>query len=129
MIKTFRFQKLEVWKKARLLNKMIYDLTRSFPSQEVYGLTSQIRRSSISVSSNIAEGSGRNSDADFAHFLEIAYGSLMEVLSQLFLALDEHYITRSQLDEVAGEADLLASQLVALSKTLGRVPRKAPAIR
>jgi four helix bundle protein len=129
MIKAFRFQKLEVWKKARLLNKMIYDLTRSFPSQEVYGLTSQIRRSSISVSSNIAEGSGRNSDADFAHFLEIAYGSLMEVLSQLFLALDEHYITRSQLDEVAGEADLLASQLVALSKTLGRAPRKATAIR
>ena len=129
MIKAFRFQKLEVWKKARLLNKMIYDLTRSFPSQEAYGLTSQIRRSSISVSSNIAEGSGRNSDTDFAHFLEIAYGSLMEVLSQLFLALDEHYITRSQLDEVLGEADILASQLVALSKTLGRVPRKAPALR
>ena len=129
MIKAFRFQKLEVWKKARLLNKMIYDLTRSFPSQEAYGLTSQIRRSSISVSSNIAEGSGRNSDTDFAHFLEIAYGSLMEVLSQLCLALDEHYITRPQLDEVLGEADILASQLVALSKTLGRVPRKAPAIR
>ena len=129
MIKAFRFQKLEVWKKARLLNKMIYDLTRSFPSQEAYGLTSQIRRSSISVSSNIAEGSGRNSDRDFAHFLEIAYGSLMEVLSQLFLALDEHYITRPQLDEVLGEADILASQLVALSKTLGRVPRKAPALR
>jgi four helix bundle protein len=95
----------------------------------VYGLTSQIRRSSISVSSNIAEGSGRNSDTDFAHFLEIAYGSLMEVLSQLFLALDQHYITQSQLDEVLGEADILAAQLVALSKTLGRAPRKAPAIR
>jgi four helix bundle protein len=73
-----------VWQQARLLNKKIYGLSKAFPSNEPYSLTSQIRRASISVSSNIAEGSGRNSDADFAHFLEIAYGSLMEVVSQLF---------------------------------------------
>jgi four helix bundle protein len=122
-MKQFRFQKLDVWQQARLLNKKIYGLSGAFPSHEAYALTSQIRRASISVSSNIAEGSGRNSDADFAHFLEIAYGSLMEVISQLFLALDEGYITQLQLDEIASEADILASQLVALSKTLGRVSR------
>jgi len=122
-MKQFRFQKLEVWQQARLLNKKIYGLSRAFPAHEAYALTSQIRRASISVSSNIAEGSGRNSDADFAHFLEIAYGSLMEVISQLFLAIDEGYITQLQFDEIASEADILASQLVALSKTLGRVSR------
>jgi four helix bundle protein len=122
-MKQFRFQKLDVWQQARLLNKKIYGLSKAFPSNEPYSLTSQIRRASISVSSNIAEGSGRNSDADFAHFLEIAYGSLMEVVSQLFLALDEGYITQLQMDEIASEADILASQLVALSKTLGRVSR------
>ena len=122
-MKQFRFQKLDVWQQSRLLNKNIYGLTRTFPSNETYALTSQIRRASISISSNIAEGAGRNSDADFAHFLEIAYGSLMEVISQLFLALDEGYITQSKMDAIASEADILASQLVALSKTLGRVSR------
>jgi four helix bundle protein len=122
-MKQFRFQKLDVWQQARLLNKQIYQLTGSFPSHETYALTSQIRRASISVSSNIAEGSGRNSDTDFAHFLEIAFGSLMEVISQLFLALDQGYITQLQMDEIAVEADVLASQLVALSKALGRASR------
>ncbi len=125
-MKQFRFQKLEVWQQARVLNKKIHELSRTFPSNEAYGLTSQIRRASISISSNIAEGAGRNSDADFAHYLEIAYGSLMEVVSQLFLALDENYIQQAQLDEIVLKADVLASQLVALSKTLGRVSRLKP---
>jgi four helix bundle protein len=90
-MKQFRFQKLEVWQQARALNKTVYSLSNGFPSFELYALTSQMRRASISVSSNIAEGSGRNSDADFAHFLEIAYASLMEVISQLYLALDLGY--------------------------------------
>jgi len=71
------------------------------------------------------EGSGRNSDADFAHFLEIAYGSLMEVVSQLFIALDESYLTESQFEALADEADVLASKIAALSKSLGRQPRIA----
>ena len=77
----FRFEKLEVWQEARKINQVIYRLTRKFPREELFAMTSQIRRASISVSSNIAEGSGRNSDKDFAHFLEQAYGSLMEVAS------------------------------------------------
>jgi four helix bundle protein len=122
-LKSFRFQKLEVCHQARSLNKKIYELSRAFPSHEAYGLTSQIRRASISISSNIAEGAGRNFDVDFAYFLEIAYGSLMEVISQLFLALDETYITQAQFDEGTVASDILASQLVALSKTHGRVSR------
>ena len=122
-MKQFRFQRLEVWQQARALNKSIYSLSGRFPSSELYALTSQVRRASISVSSNIAEGSGRNSDADFAHFLEIAYASLMEVISQLYLALDQSYISEKQLEVISADADLLASQIVALSKSLGRASR------
>ena len=121
--KVFRFEKLDVWQKARLLNKDINEVTKRFPSSELYALTSQIRRASISVSSNIAEGAGRNSDADFARFLEIACGSLMEVVSQLYLALDEKYLTQELWSEILEKADILAAQIAALSKSLGRTPR------
>jgi len=105
------------------LNKTVYSLSRGFPKEEMFALSSQIRRASVSVSSNIAEGSGRNSDTDFAHFLEIAYGSLMEKASQLFLALDQKYISEEQLDSVLADADLLAGKVVAPSKSLGRPSR------
>ena len=66
----FRFEKLEVWQEARAINRSIYGLTRKFARQELFAMSSQIRRASISVSSDIAEGSSRNSAKDFAHFLE-----------------------------------------------------------
>ena len=91
----------------------------------MFALTSQIRRASVSISSNIAEGSGRNSDADFAHFLEIAYGSLMEIVSQLYIALDEKYLGAAEFRALADEADMLASKIAALTKALGRKPRIA----
>lgn len=71
-----------------------------FPKTELYALTLQLQRASISICTNIAEGSGRNSDRDFAHFLEQAYGSLMEVASILYLAFDLHYIERPHLDHL-----------------------------
>lgn len=71
------------------------------------------------------EGSGRNSDADFAHFLEIAYGSLMEVVSQLYIALDEKYLGEAEFRGLADEADTLAGKIAALAKALGRQPRIA----
>lgn len=108
---------------ARRFNRAIYGVTRNFPDEEKFGLTAQIRRSSVSISSNIAEGSGRNSDTDFSHFLEIAYGSLMEAISQLFLALDESFVTEDTFDRLTADGDLLASKIVALSKSLGRKPR------
>ena len=121
---TFRFEKLEVWQQARKLNRKIYDCTRGFPDEERYALMSQIRRASVSVASNIAEGSGRNSDVDFSRFLEISYGSLMEVISQLYLALDEKYIKEVQMQEISVAAHGLSAQIIALSRALGRQPRR-----
>ena len=115
----FRFEKLEVWQLSRRFNRRVYAAAKTFPETERYALCQQLRRASVSVSSNIAEGSGRNSDIDFAHFLEIAYGSLMEVVSQLFIASDEGYLDGSTLDSLLTDADLLAAKLVSLSKTLG----------
>ena len=71
----FRFEKLDVWQKSVEFADRVYAVTKSFPSDERFGLTSQMRRAAVSISSNIAEGSGGSSDKDFAHFLEIAYGS------------------------------------------------------
>ena len=119
----FRFEKLDCWKLARGFSDDIYKASKCFPKDEVFGLTSQIRRAAVSVSSNIAEGSGRNSDADFSHFLEIAYASLMEVISQLYLALDQEYVTEEQVDNLKITADKLAGKIVGLSKSLGRKPR------
>jgi four helix bundle protein len=82
----FRFEKLDVWQKGVDFASNTYSATASFPTDERFGLTSQMRRASVSVSSNIAEGSSRSSDVDFARFLEIAYGSLMESVSQSFIA-------------------------------------------
>lgn len=95
------FKKLEIWKEARALNKEIYLLTKKFPSDEKFGLTSQLRRATVSVSSNIAEGCGRRTNKDFAHLLYNALGSLKEVESQLFLALDLEYISDGDFKKVS----------------------------
>jgi four helix bundle protein len=79
------FQDLKVWQRAMELAEVVYELTRRFPPEELYGLTSQLRRASVSIASNIAEGRGRGSDGDFRHFLNIAQGSTYEVQTQLLL--------------------------------------------
>ncbi len=122
----FRFEKLEVWQEARKINQVIYRLTRKFPREELFAMTSQIRRASISVSSNIAEGSGRNSDKDFAHFLEQAYGSLMEVPSIFYLAFDEGYVQESDLDPLFDELERLAKRTVSLNCSLSVTTSKTP---
>jgi len=80
----FNFEKLEVWQKAISLADVIYSHTRNFPADERFGLTNQMRRSIVSVSSNIAEGSSRSSKADFGRFVEIGTGSVFELVSQVF---------------------------------------------
>ena len=89
----FPFEKLEVWKKSIDLATMIYKLTSSFPKTEMYGLSSQIQRAAVSVSSNIAEGSVRFSAKEQVRFYEVAFGSLMEVISQTILAKKLNYIS------------------------------------
>ena len=80
------FKDLTVWQRAMELAETVYGLTKSFPMDELYGLTSQLRRASVSIASNIAEGRGRGSDGEFKHFLNIAQGSTYEVQTQLLLA-------------------------------------------
>jgi four helix bundle protein len=87
------FKKLIVWQKARELVRYIYVLTKQFPQEELLGLTAQIRRATISIALNIAEGSGRGTNKDFAHFLDIAFGSAYEVEAQIILSLDLEFIT------------------------------------
>ena len=89
------FRDLKVWEKAHKLTLDVYRLTRDFPREEVYGITSQIRRASSSIPANIAEGCGRGGDADFARFLQIAMGSACEVEYHALLAHD-----LNMLDEV-----------------------------
>ncbi len=96
----FSFEGLEVYKAARVLVRDIYRLQQKFPKCEVYALGDQIRRSASSVTSNIAEGSGRNSFKEKVHFIEIAYGSLMESFSQLQIAQDLDYLTDKDIDEI-----------------------------
>jgi|GEM_PF-5874452 len=79
----FKFEKLDVWQEAINFSDEIYRCTSTFPDAERYGLVNQLRRSSVSIAANVAEGSGRSSSTDFARFVEIAYGSLMESVSHL----------------------------------------------
>lgn len=94
------YQDLEVWKKSRELVKQIYAVTKSFPQEEQFGLTNQLRRSAISVASNIAEGSGRAGVKDSTRFFYIARGSLYEIETQMVLATDLQYISDDELDQV-----------------------------
>ena len=92
------FRKLNVYIRAKELVRQVYELIKKFPREEQYALCDQLRRAVISIPSNIAEGSGRQSQKDQAHFYTIAYGSLMEVLSQLDVACDLRYITQDEFD-------------------------------
>lgn len=94
---------LDVWIESRKLVTMIYQLTMQFPKDELYGLTNQIRRCSISVPSNIAEGSGRNSTNDTLKFLFISRGSLFELETQIYLSLDLKFIKCQDFDEIINQ--------------------------
>jgi four helix bundle protein len=109
------YKELNVWKKAYTLCLSVYHATKSFPKSEVYGLTSQLRRASCSVPSNIAEGYGRHSTADYIRSLRIAYGSLSEVETQLTLATDLKYIPAPEsasLLESVGDVERMLQALI-----------------
>ena len=114
----FNFEKLDVWKKAIDFADLIYNETRAFPAEERFGLTNQLRRSAVSVSSNIAEGSSRSSKNEFARFAEIAAGSVFEVVSQAFIARRQSFLSEEQFREVHSDADELSRMLSGLRKSL-----------
>lgn len=99
----FSFEGLRVYKASRLLVKDVYKLVNELPSVENFALSSQIRRAIVSVKSNIAEGSGRNHAKDKAHFIDMAYGSLMETYSELETAADLEYITEQEVKDIKSQ--------------------------
>ena len=116
MANSFSFEGLEVYQAARLLVRDVYRLQQKFPKTEIYALGDQIRRSASSVTSNIAEGSGRNSNKEKVHFIEIAYGSLMEAFSQLQIAQDLDYLTEQDIDTIRPQFISVAKMLSGLKK-------------
>ncbi len=88
-----RFEDLKIWQKGMELVKIIYKITSNFPQNEIFALTSQVRRSAVSIPSNIAEGKGRSSTKEFINFLHIALGSLYELKTQIDIAKDLSYIS------------------------------------
>jgi four helix bundle protein len=116
----FRFEKLDVWQKAVDFADRVYVVTRGFPTEERFGLTSQIRRASVSISSNIAEGSGRSSGKDFAHFVEIGYGSLMETVSQTQVAFRQSFLNEDNRVALYTNAEELARMMSGLKASLLR---------
>ena len=95
----FGFQKLQIYQLAKEVVKNNYKLTKKFPSEEKFALVQQMNRAAVSVPSNIAEGTNRKSNKDKAHFISIAYGSLMELVCQMEIALELRYIEQSEYDE------------------------------
>lgn len=114
----FNFEKLEVWQKSIDFADLIYTITRSFPQDERFGLTSQMCRAAVSISSNIAEGSARVSRADFAHFVEIATGSVFEVVSQATIGLRQGFLSQEQFARIYDAAEQQGKMLSGLRRSL-----------
>ena len=104
----FNFEKLEVWQKAIDFADAVYRITRSYPSDERFGLTNQMRRAAVSISSNLAEGSSRSSNADYARFVEIATGSVFEVVSQCFISKRQSLITDADFSLLYEQAEIIS---------------------
>ncbi len=114
----FNFEKLDVWQEAIDFADLVYDLTGAFSSDERFGLTNQMRRAAVSISSNIAEGSSRASRPDFARFVEIASGSLFEVVSQSTISLRRKFLEQSEYDRIYSAAEKQSKMLSGLRKSL-----------
>lgn len=114
-----KYQNLEIWVRSHKLTLDIYDATRiHFPREEMFALTSQIRRASSSIPTNIAEGCGRKSNTDFAHFLQISVGSATEVEYQLLLAKDLHYLNEETYNKLSNEIIEIRKMIVAFIKNI-----------
>lgn len=112
------FRDLKVWQKAHLLALAVYKATKKFPKDELYGLTSQLRRSAASVATNIAEGCGRSGEAEFARFLHIAMGSASEAEYQLLLARDLRLVNGSEYEPLSRDVIEVKRMLTSLVQKL-----------
>jgi len=115
-----RFKNLNIWKRAVILATEIYKVTQKFPDEEKYGLISQLRRCVVSISSNIAEGAGRNTDKDFKRFVSIAYSSSYELETQIIIATNLEYIEKTKSEELCSEINELQKMMYAFSVKLAK---------
>ena len=113
------YRDLIVWQKSMKLVTQIYLITKGFPKEELYGLTPQIRRSCVSIPSNIAEGYGRNSTNDYVRFLQIASGSLYELQTQLEICLNLDYLSKQRFEEIYEQSREIERMLSSLIKKVG----------
>ena len=116
-MKQYHFEKLEVWQKSRILIKCIYQISKDFPADERFGMTQQIRRAGISITCNLAEGTSRMTGKEQARFSEIAFGSLMEVLNLLIIAVDLEYLSDDLLIQTRPLIDEIGNKINALRET------------
>ena len=114
----FNFEKLDVWQEAIQFADLVYELTRGFPHDERFGLTNQMRRAAVSVSSNLAEGSSRGSHPDFSRFVEIATGSLFEVVSQATVSRRQGLLSDHEHQRIYAAAEKQSRMLSGLRKAL-----------
>ena len=114
----FNFEKLDVWQKAIMLADVVYHDTRGFPGDERFGLTNQMRRSVVSMSSNIAEGSSRSSKSDFGRFVEIATGSVFELVSQGFIARRQNFLSDENFRAIYVSSEEIGRMLSGLRNSL-----------
>ena len=112
------YQELKVWQKAVELAKSVYTVTIGFPNDEKFGLTSQIRRSAVSIASNIAEGAGRNTDKDFQNFISIAAGSAFELETQLIIAMKVNLLAKDDCEAIQNELEQIKKMLFSLRRKL-----------
>jgi four helix bundle protein len=110
------YRDLVVWQKSYKVAQAIYKSTDVFPSKEIYGLVSQMRRSAVSIPSNIAEGYRRNSSGDFARFLSISFGSLAELETQILLSTDFGYMHKAESDKIMSALNEISKMLLGLIK-------------
>ena len=112
------FHNLNIWKRSRALVKSIYEMTKSFPDEEKFGLTSQIRRAAISIPSNIAEGCGRQTIKELKRFLDISLGSACEVETQIYLSNDLTFITKEKANTLIDEVTQIRKMIAGYKNSL-----------
>ncbi len=112
------FRDLKVWQRSRVFVSFVYGLTKSFPKEELFGLTQQIRRCAVSVPSNIAEGCGRGTDPQLIQFLDVAHGSACELETQLYLAFDLKYFDENVLNNAIKEIHEIQKMILGFQGTL-----------
>jgi four helix bundle protein len=113
-----RLEDIQVWQKARQLTREIYEATSNGKFANDYGLRNQVQRASVSIMANIAEGFGRRSDKEFANFLNMAHGSVAEVLSHLYVALDLAYLPKATFDRLNSLLDEVSRMTLVLAQHL-----------